>query len=146
MAKVGPWSKGPTGLAAMAVLDALGDPAALDPSTVEGVHAVAEALKQTMADREAWFGESRGEGVADVPLATLLSPGYAAERAQLVGSTSHEPGPGRPDGREPLLAARLTGSAQTAPESDGPSIGEPTVQADGVTRGDTSTSSTGGAT
>ncbi|GAB2907357.1 gamma-glutamyltransferase [Rhodococcus aerolatus] len=138
VAKVGPWSQGPVGLQALTVLEALGDPAALDPGTVDGAHAVAEALKLAMADREAWYGESRGDGVADVPLATLLSPGYAAERARLVGpEASRELRPGRPDGREPVLASRLTGAAPPEPEPDDPSTGEPTVQADGVTRGDT---------
>ena len=138
VAKVGPWSQGPVGLQALTVLTALDDPAVLDPGTVTGVHAAAEALGLALADREAWYGESRGAGVDDVPLAALLSPGYAAQRAALVGDTaSRELRPGRPDGREPVLAARLTAPPPAEPDPGDPSTGEPTVQADGVTRGDT---------
>ena len=85
----------------MAVLDALGDPDALDPSTAQGIHAVAEALKLAFADREAWYGDGY-----DVPLETLLSQEYAAAVPPWWATrASREVRPGRPDGREPRIAA-----------------------------------------
>jgi gamma-glutamyltranspeptidase/glutathione hydrolase len=131
VAKTQPWGQGPALLQTMGILDALGDPAALDPSTAEGIHPIAEALKLAYADREAWYGDG-----GDVPVATLLSRGYAAERARLVGDrASGEVRPGRPDGREPRIAAYLLDRRpDVGPDA---TTGEPTVQPDGVTRGDT---------
>jgi len=131
VAKTQPWGQGPALLQTMSILDALADPAALNPSTAEGIHPIAEAVKLAYADREAWYGDG-----ADVPMTTLLSPEYAADRARLVGErASGEVRPGSPDGREPRIAAylldrRCTGLADAT-------IGEPTVAPNGVTRGDT---------
>jgi gamma-glutamyltranspeptidase / glutathione hydrolase len=133
VAKVGPWSQGPAMLQAMAILDGLGDPAALDPSTVHGIHAIAEALKLAFADREAWYGDG-----ANVPLAQLLSPEYAAHRAELIGArASRELRPGRPAGREPRIAGYVLSSVHSASVSADGTAGEPTVAANGVTAGDT---------
>jgi gamma-glutamyltranspeptidase / glutathione hydrolase len=133
VAKVGPWSQGPAMLQAMAILDALGDPAVLDPSTVRGIHSIAEALKLAFADREAWYGDG-----ANVPLAQLLSPEYAARRAELIGArASCEVRPGRPAGREPRMAGYVLRSVHSASASADASAGEPTVAANGVTTGDT---------
>lgn len=101
VAKTGPWGQGPALLQTLRLLDALGDPAALDPSSSNGIHAIAESLKLAFADREAWYGDG------DVPLETLLSTEYAVQRAALVGeraSTSLRPGslrPGRSPSRSP---------------------------------------------
>lgn len=132
VAKTGPWGQGPALLQTLRLLDALGQPEALDPSTSKGIHAIAESFKLAFADREAWYGDG------DVPLQTLLSEAYAAERAALVGeqaSTSLRPG--SPDGREPVVAAHVrAGGARTAGSGDA-TTGEPTVSRSGVTRGDT---------
>jgi gamma-glutamyltranspeptidase / glutathione hydrolase len=132
VAKTGPWGQGPALLQTLRLLDALGQPEALDPSSSKGIHAIAESFKLAFADREAWYGD------ADVPLQTLLSEGYAAERAALVGeqaSTSLRPG--SPEGREPVLAAYVKdGGARTTGSGDA-TTGEPTVSRSGVTRGDT---------
>lgn len=132
VAKTGPWGQGPALLQTLRLLDALGQPEALDPSTSKGIHAIAESFKLAFADREAWYGDG------DVPLQTLLSEAYAAERAALVGeqaSTSLRPG--SPDGREPVVAAYVrAGGARTAGSGDA-TTGEPTVSRSGVTRGDT---------
>ena len=129
--KVSAWSQGPAMLQTLAMLDAAGDPAALDPSTARGVHLIAEAIKLAFADRDAWYADR-----PDVPLATLLSAGYAAERAALITErASHELRPGSPDGRRPRLARHL--STRPADLPTDPTTGEPTVRADGVTRGDT---------
>ena len=143
VAKTAPWGQGPVLLQTMTVLDALGDPQALDPSTAHGIHAVAEALKLAFADREAWYGDGY-----DVPLETLLSKEYAAGRAGLVGArASREVRPGSPDGREPRIAAyvmdrvrrtAIPGVATTGEATPGDATtGEPTVTPSGVTRGDT---------
>jgi gamma-glutamyltranspeptidase/glutathione hydrolase len=130
--KTGPWGQGPALLQALATIDAVDPGTVPDPATADGVHVVAEAMKLAFADREAWYGD-----VDDVPLATLLSVGYAAERAALVGDrASHDLRPGSPDGREPLLAAHARGATQ-APLAGDATTGEPTVERSGLTRGDT---------
>jgi gamma-glutamyltranspeptidase/glutathione hydrolase len=127
VAKTGPWGQGPALLQSLAVLAELGDPASLDLTSAEGVHTITEITKLSYADREAWYGDG-----VDVPLKTLLSPGYAAERAALVGTeASYELRPGSPDGRTPRLPSLVSGAVGDA------STGEPTVSSDGVTRGDT---------
>ncbi len=125
VAKTGPWGQGPALLQSLAVLAELGD---VDLDTAEGVHTTVEVMKLSYADREAWYGDG-----ADVPLKTLLSPAYAAERAKLIGpDASKELRPGRPDGRTPVLpsvaVSNALGDATT---------GEPTVSSEGVMRGDT---------
>lgn len=132
VAKTGPWGQGPALLQSLRGLDALGDPAALEPWSVDGIHAIAETMKLAYADREAWYGD------VEVPLDTLLSTAYAAERAALVGpDASLEVRPGAPDGRAPRIAAYLTAHANgERPEADA-TLGEPTVDQRGETRGDT---------
>lgn len=130
IAKTGAWGQGPALLQTLQLLDALGDPAALDPGSAEGIHLEAEALKLSYADREAWYGD------VVVPLDTLLGAAYATERAALIGDrASLELRPGRPDGREPATAAYLRDEG-AALDVD-PTTGEPTVSPQGVTRGDT---------
>jgi gamma-glutamyltranspeptidase / glutathione hydrolase len=84
------------------------------------VHTVLECSKLAFADREAWYGDPL---FADVPLESLLSREYAAERRALVGAeASGELRPG-------LEGARLPKSASdTVLLASG--LGEPT-------RGDT---------
>ena len=131
VAKTQPWGQGPALLQTLTILDALADPAALDPSTAEGIHPITEALKLAYADREAWYGDGQ-----DVPMMTMLSREYAADRARLVGErASGEVRPGSPEGREPRIAAYLLDRRSTGLADA--TIGEPTVQPNGVTRGDT---------
>ncbi|HEY3558415.1 MAG TPA: gamma-glutamyltransferase [Kribbella sp.] len=128
VAKTGPWGQGPGLLQSLAVLAALGE---VDLDSAEGVHATVEVMKLSYADREAWYGDG-----ADVPLDTLLSPAYAAERAKLIGSeASLKLRPGSPDGRTPLLASFLLDDR--ADETGDATTGEPTVSPVGETRGDT---------
>ncbi|WP_328993996.1 gamma-glutamyltransferase family protein [Kribbella sp. NBC_01245] len=128
VAKTGPWGQGPVLLQSLATLSQLGDPKDLQLEQADGVHVVTEALKLAFADREAWYGDG-----FDVPLKVLLSPEYAATRAALIGpEASAEQRPGSPDGRRPAMPT------QSKPPLDrDPSTGEPTVRADGRTRGDT---------
>ncbi|TCM38197.1 gamma-glutamyltransferase family protein [Kribbella sp. VKM Ac-2568] len=128
VAKTGPWGQGPALLQSLAVLAELGDPASLDLTSAEAVHTTTEVTKLSYADREAWYGDG-----ADVPLKTLLSPAYAAQRARLIGpDATFELRPGSPDGRQPHLASIASGNNQ-----GDATTGEPTVSSDGVTRGDT---------
>ncbi|MFB6723266.1 gamma-glutamyltransferase family protein [Kribbella sp. NPDC056345] len=124
VAKTGAWGQGPALLQSLAVLAELGD---VDLASAEGVHTTVEVMKLSYADREAWYGDG------DVPLKSLLSPAYAAERARLVGSEATlELRPGSPDGRAPRMPSLARGNHLTDA-----SVGEPTVARDGVTRGDT---------
>ena len=127
VAKTGPWGQGPALLQSLAVLAELGDPASLDLASAEAVHTITEITKLSYADREAWYGDG-----VDVPLKTLLSSSYAAERAALIGpDASYELRPGSLDGRTPRLPSMVSGVVGDA------STGEPTVSSNGVTRGDT---------
>ena len=76
----GPWCQGPVLLQALSLLEGY-DLQALGHNTPAYVHVVTEALKLCFADRERYFGDPR---FVDVPMDTLLSPAYAAERRRLI--------------------------------------------------------------
>jgi len=91
---------------------------------------VVEAAKLAFADREAWYGDP---AAVDVPLADLLSSGYAAQRRALIGDTaSLELRPGSPGGRPPRLAG-----ASTVDGVPVAGVGEPTMARRGRVSGDT---------
>ena len=116
--KTGPWGQGPVVGQQLRLLQALGLPGET-PLTGRWIHLITEAAKLSYADREAWYGDP---AAGDIPLSTLLSAGYASERAALVGERADlDLRPGSPDGRTPRLA--------TLPEagSPAPGIGEPTM-------------------
>jgi gamma-glutamyltranspeptidase / glutathione hydrolase len=132
LCKTGPWGQGPVMLQQLALLAGYNLPA-MGQNSAAYVHTVIECAKLALADREAWYGDPEH---FDVPLQTLLSSGYAAQRRTLVGRTaSMELAPGSPDGRAPCLP-RQAGRA-TAAVGVGMSAGDPTRQAgDGVGAGD----------
>ena len=102
--KTGPWGQGPVFLQQLALLDGF-DLAEMGPGSADFIHVVIECGKLAFADREAWYGDPR---YTEIPLAGLLSAGYADERRKLVGQeASAELRPGSPDG----VAARLPGYA-----------------------------------
>ena len=118
--KCGPWSQGPVFLQQLALLKGF-DIAAMDPVGPDFVHTVVECAKLAFADREAFYGD-----VPDVPLNTLLSDAYNADRRTLVtGRASMDLRPGQVNGHTPWVdhhaADRLPMLAQ------GPGAGEPTV-------------------
>ncbi|MDQ6522887.1 gamma-glutamyltransferase [Nocardioides sp. LHD-245] len=128
--KAGAWTQGPVLLQALAILEQYDDHE-LDLDTADGLHRTLEALKLALADRDAHYGE----GLSAEGLATLLSTEYAKQRRELVEDTaSHEFRPGSGAGltayRPPLIAADAT-------ELTLPTTGEPTVQWNGESRGDT---------
>jgi gamma-glutamyltranspeptidase/glutathione hydrolase len=139
IAKTDLWGQGPALLQVLGMLDALAasdlGPDVLDPDHDLGAHAVVEAWKLAMADREAWFGDR-----SPVTVDELLAPEYVAARAALVGADA-DLGlrPGSPGGRPPRLAEHVQRllSGETTSRPQDATTGEPTVQRDGVTRGDT---------
>jgi gamma-glutamyltranspeptidase / glutathione hydrolase len=87
--KTGPWGSGPVALQQLALLQDF-DLGAMPEE--EFVHVVVECAKLAFADRDALYGD------ADVPLETLLSADYNADRRALVAdsaSSEYEPGLGR---------------------------------------------------
>jgi gamma-glutamyltranspeptidase/glutathione hydrolase len=131
--KTGPWGQGPVFLQQLALLAGV-DLGAAGHLSADWVHTVTESAKLAFADREAWYGDPRH---VDVPLQTLLSPGYNAARRELIGAeASRELRPGRPDGRDPVLPDPLA-PAGAGTVAVAPGAGEPTVDRDGSTRGDT---------
>ncbi|WP_327108274.1 gamma-glutamyltransferase family protein [Nonomuraea glycinis] len=131
VAKAGLWSQGPVLLQALTMLDHFDDEQ-IDPSTAQGIHTIAEALKLAMADREAFYGHL-DPADAKAVVSRLLSPRYSKERAGLIGavaSTAFRPGDIGVTPFTPPLVTR-----QHAVQADG--VGEPTVQQTGETRGDT---------
>ncbi|MET9532718.1 MULTISPECIES: gamma-glutamyltransferase [unclassified Streptomyces] len=134
LCKAGGWSQGPALLQQLALL-----PDELPRyGSADYVHLLVEGCKLAMADREAWYGDAD-----DVPLGTLLSEPYNAERRALItAEASHELRPGSPGGRAPRLSGQATAVAAGRPGFDALGVpaagaGEPTVAKDGATRGDT---------
>jgi gamma-glutamyltranspeptidase/glutathione hydrolase len=96
----GPWCQGPALLQALALLAPL-DLARAGHNTAAYLHTVTEALKLAFADREAFYGDP---DFVDVPMAELLQPDYARERAALI-----DPGrawPEMPPPGDPVRRAR----------------------------------------
>jgi len=127
IAKPGLWSQGPVFLQQLALL-----PDTLDYATPEYLHLLVEGTKLAMADREAWYGDSSSVTVDD-----LLAPGYTDQRRALIGETaSLTLRPGSVRGQLPQLSSLAGATAAGAPAPLA-GTGEPTVGADGATRGDT---------
>ena len=76
----GAWCQGPVLLQMLSLLETY-DLAALGHNSAAYVHLVAEAMKLCFADRERYYGDPR---FVHVPITTLLSPAYAAERRRLI--------------------------------------------------------------
>lgn len=131
--KCGPWSQGPAFLQQLALLRGF-DLGEMDPCGADFIHTVVECAKLAFADREAYYGDPNA---VTVPIETLLSDDYNAERRRLVGreaSLDLRPGaiPGFAAEVDHQAAARahlLAGPAAGA--------GEPTVARLGVIGADT---------
>jgi gamma-glutamyltranspeptidase/glutathione hydrolase len=113
----GPWCQGPVLLQMLALL-AEDDLAALGHNSPAYVHLVAEAMKLAFADRERYYGDPR---FVPVPMETLLSPAYAAERRGAI----------RPDRAWPEMppAGRAAGPAGTGDGGAGRRAAAPAVTA-----------------
>jgi len=96
----GPWCQGPMILEALNFLEGI-DLSGLGHNSSAYIHAVAEALKLAAADREFYYGDTK---FMDVPLDTLLSKPYAAERSALIRpdrAWTEMPPAGAVEGRTP---------------------------------------------
>jgi gamma-glutamyltranspeptidase/glutathione hydrolase len=120
--KTGPWGQGPALLQTLRILEN-SDIAAMDPNGDLFVHTVVEALKLALADRDAWYGDP---DQVQVPLERLLSPGYGAERAALIGDdASHDLRPGSATGELAARLAALTDLAASPDTANAPGSGYP---------------------
>jgi gamma-glutamyltranspeptidase / glutathione hydrolase len=108
----GAWTQGPILLQALAMLAGFDLPA-MGHNSTRYIHTVTEALKLAFADRERYYGDAPG-----VPLAELLAPAYARERAALIRpdrATPEAPPPG--DLRRPGASAPTRPATAAAPAS-----------------------------
>src|SRR5205814_22788 len=78
--KAGPWAQSPVTLQQLALLKGFGLDGA-DPTSPDFIHTVVEASKLAFADREAFYGDPK---FVDVPMQTLLSDAYNADRRKLI--------------------------------------------------------------
>jgi gamma-glutamyltranspeptidase/glutathione hydrolase len=76
----GAWCQGPVLLQTLALLEGT-DLRALGHNSADYVHTLTEALKLAFADREAYYTDP---ALGHVPLPTLISSEYAAERRKLI--------------------------------------------------------------
>ncbi len=112
----GAWTQGPVLMQGLGMLASF-DLRALGHNSTRYIHVVTEALKLAFADRERYYGDSPA-----VPMAGLLDPAYARERAELIRldrAAPEAPAPGHPRrarGREATSGARtpVAGPAPTA--------------------------------
>ena len=86
--KCGPWTQGPVFLQQLNLLEGY-DLGALGHNSPAYIHLVAEAAKLAFADRERYYGDP---DFVSVPLGTLLSKEYAAERRRLIDPDRCFPG------------------------------------------------------
>src|SRR5207237_10454603 len=80
LCKTGPWGQGPVLLQQLALLKGF-DLDGLDPVGPDFIHLQVESAKLAYADRETFYGDPH---FVDVPMATLLSDAYSAERRKLM--------------------------------------------------------------
>ena len=107
----GAWSQGPFLLEALAIAEAAGVEA-LGHGTDGYLHAVAEILKLTFADREGYLGDP---DFVDVPVGALIGEPWAAERGKAIDPRRASPGmplPGTVPGHAPYVSpVAVAGSA-----------------------------------
>jgi gamma-glutamyltranspeptidase / glutathione hydrolase len=136
--KTGPWGQGPVTLQQLALLRGF-DLDGLDPTGPDFIHCIVECSKLAYADREVFYGDP---DFVDVPMTTLLSEAYNAERRKLVGDkASLEQRPGSIAGFGAVVKLRrdsvpaMAGAGEPTVGALG--AGEPTVGRMGAMRGDT---------
>ncbi len=116
--KCGPWSQGPVMLQQLALMKQF-NLGRIDPASADFIHTLVECSKLAYADRDTFYGDP---DFVEVPLATLLSDAYNAERKKLVGErASMEQRPGTIRGFGKTIDIRLPGGLRAA------GAGEPTV-------------------
>src|SRR3984893_2771304 len=119
--KAGVWSQGPVMLQQLALLKGF-QLDGLDPAGPEFIHLQTECAKLAYADREKFYGDPK---FTDIPIATLLSDAYNAERRKLVHHTaSMELRPGSVEGFGAVVKLRRQEEQRLVA---GMGAGEPTV-------------------
>ncbi|HEX5213746.1 MAG TPA: gamma-glutamyltransferase family protein [Pseudolabrys sp.] len=119
--KCGVWSQGPAMLQQLALMKQfkLGR---IDPTDVDFVHTLVEASKLAYADRDKFYGDP---DFVEVPLETLLSDAYNAERIKLIGArASLEQRPGTIGKLGKQLAVRVAGTARKVAGAGEPTVGK----------------------
>jgi gamma-glutamyltranspeptidase/glutathione hydrolase len=130
--KAGVWSQGPVMLQQLALLQGY-DLDSLDPAGPDFIHLHVECAKLAYADREAFYGDP---DFVKVPIETLLSDAYNAERRKLISNkASLELRPGSVSGFGGVVQMRRQQGPRAAVGSLG--AGEPTVGRMGDVIGDT---------
>ena len=131
----GAWSQGPFLLEALAIAEAAGVEA-LGHGTDGYLHAVAEILKLTFADREGYLGDP---DFVDVPVGALIGEPWAAERGKAIDPHRASPGmplPGTVPGHAPYVSpVAVAGSAPgtgAGAASPGAAAGAASVAASGT--------------
>jgi gamma-glutamyltranspeptidase/glutathione hydrolase len=84
----GPWCQGPVLGETLNILDGI-DLKSLGHNSAAYIHQLVEALKLAYADRHELYGDPN---FVDVPMAELLSPGYAARRRREIDPAKASPG------------------------------------------------------
>ena len=132
--KGGFWTQGPTFLQSLRTLSGL-DVGSMDLNGPEFVHSVAETIKLSFADREAYYGDPLH---GDLPADVLLSAEYAAGRRDMITrEASREQRPGRIDGFGAWADAAVARAGRQTVAGPGPGAGEPTMAHLSERRGDT---------
>ena len=112
----GPWCQGPVMLQMLALLEPV-DLKALGHNSPAYAHTVTEAMKLAFADRDRYYGDPR---MVHVPIETLLSPAYNAERRRMIRDDRawpEMPPPGAIPGFEPAPAMARAPSAAACAEA-----------------------------
>jgi len=116
------WTQGPVLMQALGML-ATADLRAMGHNSTRYIHAVTEALKLAFADRERYYGDPAH---AAVPIAELLAPAYAKERAALIRmdrAAPELPAPGNPlrsaTSAHAVVPTPTTGLAANSAAADG---------------------------
>jgi gamma-glutamyltranspeptidase/glutathione hydrolase len=120
------WTQGPMLAQTLNILENF-DLKSMGHNSPAYIHTVAEALKLSFGDREAFYGDP---DFAEVPLDGLLSKEYAAERAQLIDPEGAYPAQREPG--DPWKYSRLNGRT-SAPVMAAPTIGPDSSADDGTT-------------
>ncbi len=132
LCKTGPWGQGPVMLQQLALLKGFGFDR-IDPTGPDFIHLQVECAKLAYADRETFYGDP---DFVDIPMTTLLSDAYNAERRKLVTDTaSLDLRPGSVQGFGAVLELRREEGQREAVGQFG--AGEPTVGSMGEMAGDT---------
>ena len=113
----GAWCQGPFLLEALSIAEAAGV-RTQGHGTDAFLHTVAETLKLTLSDREAYLGDP---DFVDVPLDVLTGQTYAAERSRAIDPRKASPGmppPGRISGHQAYVSSVAASDAPLKPPPD----------------------------